>query len=354
MPLHLLGKKSWNVYNAENVARVRRDEADARAREEAAEQRMQEADAARRLAILRGEEPPPLPEPEPEPEPEAYSSRDRNRDPLEGLGGSGSGSGGKERRKRKRPGEDDTDFEMRVVRERAAAGDKAREELSRGQGPAQSPGKATDVAIVDSAGHIDLFGGQAAASASASASAAKGEKNPEYEREAAKKRREQEDQYTMRFANAAGRDGGLARGAAPWYIKPGDGKAKEEEAEFDAPTKDVWGNEDPARKARSAARLDANDPLAMMKSGARKVREVEKERKRGAEERERELKDLRREEKRREKRRRREGRSDGVDIGELDGFNLDAPPRPAVEKERERDRSSERKHSKNKALFHDR
>lgn len=54
MPLHLLGKKSWNVYNTDNIERVRRDEAAARAREEADEQRMQEEDAERRLKILRG------------------------------------------------------------------------------------------------------------------------------------------------------------------------------------------------------------------------------------------------------------------------------------------------------------
>ncbi|CCF31962.1 hypothetical protein CH063_00727, partial [Colletotrichum higginsianum] len=83
MPLHLLGKKSWNVYNADNIARVRRDEAAAKAKEEAEEQRMQEVDAERRLAILRGEAPPPLaPVEAPEDEP-----RPRDRD---------SGSGGRE------------------------------------------------------------------------------------------------------------------------------------------------------------------------------------------------------------------------------------------------------------------
>lgn len=59
MPRHLLGKKSWNVYNTDNVERVRCDEAKAAEREELEEQRMQEIDAARRTALLRGETPPP-------------------------------------------------------------------------------------------------------------------------------------------------------------------------------------------------------------------------------------------------------------------------------------------------------
>ena len=50
MVLHLLGKKSWNVYNSENVDRVRRDEAEAKAREAAeAEKR-----AAARRAMEAG------------------------------------------------------------------------------------------------------------------------------------------------------------------------------------------------------------------------------------------------------------------------------------------------------------
>lgn len=50
----MLGKKSWNVYNPEAIARVRRDEAEARAREAEEEKRSREDDAADRLAQLRG------------------------------------------------------------------------------------------------------------------------------------------------------------------------------------------------------------------------------------------------------------------------------------------------------------
>jgi len=53
MPLHLLHHKSYHVYSAENVARVRRDEADAEAREAAEDARMQAADAEARMKLLR-------------------------------------------------------------------------------------------------------------------------------------------------------------------------------------------------------------------------------------------------------------------------------------------------------------
>ncbi|KXX82309.1 Leukocyte receptor cluster member 1 [Madurella mycetomatis] len=236
MPLHLLGKKSWNVYNPDNIARVRRDEAAARAREEAEEQRMQQADADRRLEILRGEIPPPL---------------DQHAEPevLPQSGGTGThddhstwppGSG----RKRKRHGEDDTDFEMRMARERTMAGD--RKPLS----------SVTATTLVDSRGHVSLF-------PEADTLPPAMEKNEEHEREAARKRREMEDQYQMRFVNAAGKDGQGLTDGGPWYASA-DGEA----SAALVPSKDVWGREDPGRKVREAARLDAGDPLAMMKSGA--------------------------------------------------------------------------------------
>lgn len=308
MPLHLLGKKSWNVYNADNIARVQRDEAAAAAAEEAAEQHMQEVDAARRLAILRGETPPPLPEAEPEIDPSDKRFTRRDRD-----------SSGFQSKKRKRAGEDDTDFEMRLARERAEAGAKATGEL------ATKPRGGAVQEIFDKAGHIDLVGGPPEPPPSAG-------KNPEYEREAAKKKRELEDQFQMRFSNAAGRDGFAA--GAPWYAKA-DGRRTttdatttatttvvtkegvDAETGMEAPSKDVWGNDDPKRKVRAVQRLNTDDPLAMMKTGAKRAREVEKERKREVEERERELRELRREERRREKRHKTEKRHNGRDEDDM-------------------------------------
>ncbi|KAI2777144.1 hypothetical protein F4815DRAFT_301703 [Daldinia loculata] len=295
MPLHLLGKKSWNVYNPKNIERVRRDEAAARARDEAEEQRQQEVDAERRLAILRGEILPPLPPPPPPQsnvEDESRSQkRSRDEDPA-------APSRGRERRKRKRVGEDDTDFELRLAREQASATQTTSDALVK---------STSNAPLVDHTGHIDLFPEER--------SRVPIQKNEEAEREAAKKKREYEDQYTMRFSNAAGKEGLVG----PWYAKGGDIKDVVD-GNLDAPSKDVWGNEDPRRKDREAARVVANDPLAMMKRGAAKIREVEKERRKLNEERERELKQLRKEEKRRERRRRREGRNDYDD---LEGFTLD-------------------------------
>ncbi|OBS22422.1 hypothetical protein FPOA_08759 [Fusarium poae] len=264
MPLHLLGKKSWNVYNADNIARVRRDEAAAKAAEEGEEQRMQEIDAQRRLAILRGEDPPPIEEPE-SPKPNVTSIGDRD--------ASYRGT----RRKRKRPGEDDTDFEMRMARENDNSAlvkiEPKRKSIS-------------SAPIVDHNGYIDLLGDEK--------SRAHAEKNDEAEKEAKKKKQSYEDQYMMRFSNAAGKDGVLR----PWY-------SQADAAAPDASSKDVWGNQDPNRKDRDAKRISSNDPLAMMKQGASKVRELKEDRKRFQEEREQELKNMRREERHREKKRQR-------------------------------------------------
>ncbi|KAG5659256.1 hypothetical protein KAF25_000458 [Fusarium avenaceum] len=276
MPLHLLGKKSWNVYNADNIARVRRDEAAAKAAEEGEEQRMQEIDAQRRLAILRGETPPPIEDAEP-PRPDESAPRDRDASHKGGM-----------RRKRKRPGEDDTEFEMRLVREGENSA-IARVEPER---------KSTSSApIVDHNGHIDLLGDEK--------SRAHAEKNEEAEKEAKKKKQSYEDQYMMRFSNAPGKDGALK----PWY-------SQSDAAAPDASSKDVWGNQDPNRKERDTKRIVSNDPLAMMKKGASKVRELKQDRKRFLEEREAELKQMRRDERHREKRRRRHGERDNIGMSE--------------------------------------
>ncbi|KAI1043954.1 hypothetical protein LB505_003408 [Fusarium chuoi] len=265
MPLHLLGKKSWNVYNADNIARVRRDEAAAKAAEEAEEQRMQEIDAQQRLAILRGEAPPPIEDDE-APKDEEPPARDRDASQRTST-----------RRKRKRLGEDDTDFEMRIARENDNSA------LVRIEPEKKSTSSAP---LMDHNGHIDLLGDEK--------SRAHAEKNEEAEKEAKKKKQSYEDQYTMRFSNATGKDGVLK----PWY-------SQSDAAAPDASSKDVWGNQDPNRKERDAKRIVSYDPLAMMKKGASKVREIKQERKRFQEEREEELKQMRRDERHREKRRRR-------------------------------------------------
>ncbi|KAI1821219.1 hypothetical protein F4861DRAFT_482034 [Xylaria intraflava] len=323
MPLHLLGKKSWNVYNPANIARVKRDEAEARARTEAEAKQQQVLDAERRLAILRGEVPPALPPP---PTPESSSTlnthgkREHDDDPA------GKFRGG-ERRKRKRYGEDDTDFEMRMARERTDAAASTLARLS-------SSAKTSDSPLVDSKGHIALFPEKEVDDGTP-----QNQKNEEAEREAAKKRRDFEDQYTMRFANAGGRGDIGVTGPGPWYASNAASDLSESAAVWAQVTgKDVWGNDDPKRKARDAARVTANDPLAMMKRGAAKVRDVERERRILNEEKTQELKQLRKEEKRREKRRSRRD-----DPDELEGFNLDAQPMNDDQKH-DRDRRGDTRH----------
>ncbi len=313
---HLLGKKSWNVYNPANIARVRRDEAAAQAREEADEQRMQEVDAARRLAILRGEIPPPLEDQEP---PEEPRRRSHDGHPASST-----------TRKRKRPGEDDTDFEMRLARERASAGAHATRQLAAtGKLSSHSSTTTAPASLVDSTGHITLF-------TPPSPSRQPREGNAEAARDAARKERELKDQYQMRLVNAAGRDGQGLTDGGPWYAASGSAGGQQEEM----PGKDVWGRDDPGRKVRQAARLGASDPLAMMKRGARMVRELERDRKKEVEEREREIRVLEKEERREERRRERKRRRKEED-GDRSGRDREDARRDRSE-ERSKHRRSRR------------
>ncbi|KAJ5957126.1 hypothetical protein N7501_011405 [Penicillium viridicatum] len=281
MPLHLLGKKSWNVYNVENIERVKRDEAQAKAREEEDERIMQEVDAERRIKILRGERPP-----TPPPAPSHLSSEPQARSDRK------SGDAGGFRKRKRVAGEDDTDRDIRYAREDAAQAVAKREELmlaSRKADTAQAP-------ILDKAGHINLF----------PAAGAKTEKNPEAEAETARKKRSYEDQYTMRFSNAAGFKETIGR--KPWYSS----SEQNATAPGAMPEKDVWGNEDPRRKERTQARMSANDPLAAIKRGVRQLKTTEQERKRWNDERRRELETLKSEEARRSSHRRRRSTAEEV------------------------------------------
>lgn len=259
---------------------------------------MQELDAQRRLAILRGEAPPPSEDDEPQRIEDASSEKPRHR--WSQPGGS--------RWKRKRPGEDDTDFELRVAKERNAV---VGPDLASERKPTSS------APIVDHQGHIDLFGSER--------SRAHAEKNEEAEAEARKKKQSYEDQYTMRFTNAAGKEG-LAK---PWYSN------SDMEASAAAPMKNAWGNADPKRRERDTQRMVSSDPLAMMKQGASKVRQLNQERKKFQDEREEELKQMRREERHREKRRRRH---------EGEGRSKENDSSSRQEEHRRRSRSRERSH----------
>ncbi|KAF7960739.1 hypothetical protein EAE96_000412 [Botrytis aclada] len=310
MPLHLLGKKSWNVYNKDNIEKVRRDEAIAKAKEEAEEQQMQELDAERRMQILRGEIPTPL---SIEDKPEEHN------DPHERRS-HGSGEERK-RRPRKRNGENETDFEMRVAAQDSQSSKNERQIVLR---------KPIDAPLVDHAGHIDLFPQERPQKLRV-------EKNAEVEQEKEKKKKEYEDQYTMRFSNAAGFKQALDN---PWYSKA---TAEVKSIDEDNPGKDAWGNEDPRRKERDAARIISNDPLAAMRQGAAQVRQVKKEREQWMKEKEREVKELEAEERRNKRKR---THTDDIDDDDLEGFSLDRPEKrsrsshhrtdPEHEKERER------------------
>lgn len=209
---------------------------------------MQEEDARRRIAILRGEEPPSLEQAPPRATNDEAHPREQRRP----------------RRDKKRHGEDDTDFELRLAQQNNALATRSRKEMSH----------SGDAPLFDSTGHIDLLGG--------TQKSPRDQKNAEFEAERKKKERELEDQYTMRFSNASGRKG-FSR---PWYSK--DDSAQNIK---DTP-RDAFGREDPGRTDRDERRMNANDPLAMMKRGAAKIRELKQERRKFREEREAELEEM--------------------------------------------------------------
>ena len=216
---------------------------------------MQEVDSERRMQILRG-----LP----------VRTRPPSVDGQIGQEREGGHDGVKRERKRRRiAGEDDTERDIRLAQEVATGKDQV----------AQTVRPSSDAPLTDRKGNINLFPEEGTSRRGAP-------KNAEAEAEAAKKKKEFEDQYTMRFSNAAGFK--QAVGQKPWYQSSDHGAENGEVAV----TKDVWGNEDPRRKEREKTRLDAEDPLAAMQKGVEELREVKKERKRWKEEREREMREI--------------------------------------------------------------
>jgi len=260
---------------------------------------MQEVDAERRIQILRGLKVDPLPTPTEERGHEGQGSRDGS---------------GRERKRRRVAGEDDTYRDIRFAEENnALVPAKADLQLK--------SKKSSDAPITDVKGHINLF--------PVDGSRHHAPKNAEVEAEKAKKQKEFEDQYAMRFSNAAGFK--QAVGQEPWYHSLGVEKKDDDQA----PTKDVWGNEDPRRKEREKIRMASDDPLAAIKRGVAGVREVEKERKKWKEEKAWETRELEEAERRRERKRRRRRDEDDVER-----FSLEAPARDE-DARRHRHRSGE-------------
>ena len=255
---------------------------------------MQEVDAERRIQILRGQrvEAPSAPVEE------------------ERVGRSGNDKPNRERKRRRIAGEDDTDRDIRFAQENNALLPAKAEMQMKNE-------KSSNAPITDVNGHINLF--------PMDGTRHNAPKNSEVEAEKAKKQKEFEDQYTMRFSNAAGFKQSI--GEKPWYHKTDAIAAKNGEEEV--LSKDVWGNEDPRRKEREKMRTIAEDPLAVIQKGVAGVREVERERKKWKEEKDREIREIEEAERRRERRRRRRREED-----ELEDFSLDGGAKNDVRTQR--------------------
>lgn len=252
---------------------------------------MQEVDAERRIQILRGLHVDPLPSP-PSIGNEKSEERSEPRDNT-----------GREKKRRRIAGEDDTSRDIRLAQERSVAPpERAKIQAHRN--------REIDTPLTDNKGHINLFPPDHSRAGRAS-------KNPEAEAEAAAKKKEFEDQYTMRFSNAAGFK--QAVGKTPWYhtarLADNDDNDNDDDADPKPtanPSKDVWGNEDPRRHERDKQRTAAADPLALMQQGISGLRAVEAERR-----------EQRKREARKAKRRKNNDDDDDVDVEDL---NLEQEP----------------------------
>lgn len=289
MPLHLLPKKSWNVYNTANVERVRKDEAELQAREEAEEQRMQEEDAERRIALLRGERLGPVKRPTALTDDISEKRRpSRHEDDARD-------------RKRRRRGEDDTDRDIRHARQDTEAGQKAIRSLLKE--------REKDAPLQDHAGHFQLI------PAPDETAIRKAEKNAEVEAEKAKKRKREEDQYMMKFSNAAGYQNGTQK---PWYAAGKRITPSMDLVLAEAQGRDVWGNEDPRRKERERGRISSSDPFTAMQQAQRQLKQSTRDKEVWQKEREAELDAMEKADTQKGQRRRMSASLD-------DGFTIDAP-----------------------------
>jgi len=281
MPLHLLGKKSWNVYNASAIAKVRADESAAAAREEAQNERELAWQADVRLAFLRGLPPPERPAELDEDvvhQDDGKAGRIQRREQA-GEDGASSALRAEKRRMRRREGEDDTERDIRLARE-DLGGVSGTESAANKRGGGKSTRVEALLPLTDAGGHIQLFAPERPAPASASSSGKPQREDPE---QALRKRQQEEREAgSLRFSEAGPNRGHPS--SRPWYTGAGAGTQDAEEV-----GRNAFGREDAGRKGRDAARVSAADPMAVMMVAQRKLKEVERERERWKLEREKEV-----------------------------------------------------------------
>lgn len=297
---------------------------------------MQEIDAARRAAILRGETPPPLPEEETHKDERRRSDRNNGHD----------------RKRRKLAGEDDTDRDIRLAASlRGGDGDKGDDDTQ----IVKLRKPAIDAPLTDHAGNINLFPVDLKEQI-------KRQKNEDAEKEKRKKERALEDQYTMRLSNAAGRSG-LEQ---PWYASNSSKTAVDRPADDNSiaypglENKDVWGNEDPRRQDREKSRITSSDPFAFMQRAQVQLKKSKDDKKKWAEERERELMELRAAQERSSRREKHGKRKKYADEDDGRGGSLDRDDREKGRsssrrhRHRSRSRSRERRHHRSSSHRHER
>jgi hypothetical protein len=260
---HLLGKKSWNVYNQENIERVRRDEARAEAEAIREERSKQDVESERRLAVLRSGQS------------EVTSGQ--------GTGTSDQNTVSESAKQHRWPEDDDHSATSKP--------DHARRKPS---------GHNTSLRTFNDSSQSEAGGTRGSRNASSSTRDAGSESY----------------NHGMRLSDAPGYG---TSGHQPWYnTAPIEGKYPSVDI-----GKDVWGNEDPRRKEREQQRVDSNDPLAAMKRGVRQLRKAEADRDEWKAQRERDLNEVeelaRKEHKHRRHRRRRSSDDESLENFDLDG-----------------------------------
>lgn len=231
-------------------------------------------------------------------------------------------------------GEDDTDRDIRYAQR-----DQERKRDRTGERPESKRSGGGEVALVDHAGHIQLF-------APPSTKEIRAAKDAEVEYE--KKRQESAEQGALKFSEAAGFKKDIK--GSPWYSISRDYTGTEEldlrhtHGDELGGGKDAFGRDDPSRHKRDAARLTTTDPMAMMSRAQKKLKEVERERLNWQKEREKELKQLEEQQRQEQSRRHRMERRKYPE-DDLENFRLDDLPRAKADKHESRSRRHHHRHN---------